>query len=414
MPDDAVDLTVVIPMYNEQAVLPLLVERLRPVADAWGVTYEILCVDDGSSDATPVLLQRLVRQWEQVRVVRLRANAGHQAAISAGLALARGAWVVTIDADLQDPPEVIGEMLAVAQGQAVDVVYGVREDRSTDTVFKRVTAGLFYRSIRALSDVDAEVGAGDFRLMSRATVDAVNALPEHNRVLRLVVPALGFPSGSVGYARAARAAGDSKYPLAKMIRLSIDGLTGFSLAPLRLATWMGLVGGLAALGVLVYAFGAMLLGNTLPGWTSTVVIVAAVGAVQLLALGILGEYVGRTYTALQGRPTYFVAHDSLGSSLGSSAGGEASGRGAPARAAGVGGTGVPGGGHPGGGHPAQTQPGDGPPAQGLPGDGLPATGLPRHGPPAQGAPAASRPVEAARHAAPKSQQQPERGSQTRI
>ena len=127
-------------MYNEEDVLPLLVERLRPVADAWGVSYEILCVDDGSTDSTPVLLQRLTREWPQVRVVRLRANAGHQAAISAGLARARGRWVVTIDADLQDPPEVIGEMLAVARGQDVDVVYGVREDRSTDTVFKRVSA----------------------------------------------------------------------------------------------------------------------------------------------------------------------------------------------------------------------------------------------------------------------------------
>ena len=315
MPDAAVDLTVVVPMYDEQEVLPLFVERLRPVADAWGVTYEVLCVDDGSHDATPVLLQRLTREWEQVRVVRLRANAGHQAAISAGLARARGDWVVTIDADLQDPPEVIGEMLAVARGQDVDVVYGVREDRSTDTAFKRVSARLFYRSIRALSDVDAHVDAGDFRLMSRATVDAVNALPEHNRVLRLVVPALGFPSASVGYARAARAAGDSKYPLVKMIRLSVDGVTGFSTAPLRFATWTGLLGGVAALGVLVYALVAMLLGNTLPGWTSTVVIVAAVGAVQLLALGILGEYVGRTYTALQGRPAYFVAHDSIDASV---------------------------------------------------------------------------------------------------
>ncbi len=308
---NVVDLSVVIPVYNEEEVLPLLVERLRPVADAWGVTYEVLCVDDGSSDATPVLLQRVRREWPQLRVVRLRANAGHQAAISAGLERARGRWVVTIDADLQDPPEVIGEMLAVARGQAVDVVYGVRVDRSTDTAFKRVTARLFYRSIRALADVDARVDAGDFRLMSRATVDAVNALPEHGRVLRLVVPALGFPSASVGYTRAPRAAGSSKYPLGKMIRLSVDGVTGFSIAPLRFATWLGLVGGVAALGVLVYAVVAMLLGNTLPGWTSTVVIVAAVGAVQLLALGILGEYVGRTYVALQARPAYFVAHDSL-------------------------------------------------------------------------------------------------------
>ncbi len=306
-----VDLSVVIPIFDEEAVLPLLVERLRPVADAWGVTYEILCVDDGSADATPVLLQRLRREWPEVRVVRLRANAGHQAAISAGLARARGQWVVTIDADLQDPPEVIGEMLAVARGQGVDVVYGVRSDRSADTAFKRMSARAFYRSIRALSDVDARVDAGDFRLMSRATVEAVNALPEHGRVLRLVVPALGFPSASVGYTREARAAGQSKYPLGKMIRLSVDGITGFSIAPLRFATWLGLLGGLAALGVLVYALVALLLGNTLPGWTSTVVIVAAVGAVQLLALGILGEYVGRTYVALQARPSYFVAHDSL-------------------------------------------------------------------------------------------------------
>ncbi len=311
MPPVPVDLSVVVPMFDEEAVLPLLVERLRPVADGWGVTYEILCVDDGSTDLTPVLLQRVRREWPQVRVVRLRANAGHQAAISAGLARARGRWVVTIDADLQDPPEVIGEMLAVARGQGVDVVYGVRSDRSTDTAFKRLSARAFYRSIRALSDVDARVDAGDFRLMSRATVDAVNALPEHGRVLRLVVPALGFPSASLGYTRAARAAGDSKYPLGKMIRLSVDGVTGFSIAPLRFATWLGLVGGVAALGVLVYALVAMLLGNTLPGWTSTVVIVAAVGAVQLLALGILGEYVGRTYAALQARPSYFVAHDSL-------------------------------------------------------------------------------------------------------
>jgi polyisoprenyl-phosphate glycosyltransferase len=307
----AVDVSVVVPVYDEAEVLPLFAERLRPLAEGWGTTYEVLCVDDGSTDATPVLLQRLRRAWPQLRVVRLRVNAGHQAAISAGLARARGRWVVTIDADLQDPPEAIGEMLALARSQSVDVVYGVRADRSTDSAFKRTTARAFYRSIRALSDVDAHVDAGDFRLMSRATVDAVNALPENDRVLRLVVPALGFPSASVRYRRAPRAAGESKYPLGKMLRLSIDGVTGFSIAPLRFATWLGLLGGVAALGVLVFAVVAMLLGNTLPGWTSTVVIVSGVGAVQLLALGILGEYVGRTYAALQARPAYFVAHDSL-------------------------------------------------------------------------------------------------------
>ncbi|HYN28507.1 MAG TPA: glycosyltransferase [Dermatophilaceae bacterium] len=311
MPQGRVGLSLVLPMYNEEAVLPLLVRRLRPVADGLGVTYEVLCVDDGSTDSTPVLLQRLRRTWPQVRVVRLRANAGHQAAISAGLARSRGDHVVTLDADLQDPPEVVGRMLEVARREGVDVVYGVREDRSTDSAFKRLTAKAFYRGIRTISTVDAPADAGDFRLMSRATVDAVNALPEHDRVLRFVVPALGFPSASVGYRRESRAAGSSKYPLAKMLRLSVDSVTGFSLAPLRFATWLGLLGGLAAVGVLLYAVVSQLLGRTLPGWTSTVVIVAAMGAVQLLALGILGEYVGRMYAALQARPAYFVAHDSL-------------------------------------------------------------------------------------------------------
>lgn len=306
-----VALSVVIPMFNEEEVLPALIDRLRPLADGWDRSYEVIAVDDGSTDATPVLLQRFRRMWPELRVIRLRANAGHQAAISAGLASARGAYVVTLDADLQDPPEVIAAMLEVAESQGVDVVYGVRADRSSDSWFKRTTAHLFYKGITALADTHAPAHAGDFRMMSRATVDAVNALPEHGRVLRFVVPALNFPSASVDYTRAERAAGSSKYPLRKMIKLSLDSVTGFSIAPLRFATWIGIVGGLAALGVLAYALTSQLLGRTVPGWTSTVVIVAATGAVQLLALGILGEYVGRMYAAQQARPTYFVAYDSL-------------------------------------------------------------------------------------------------------
>ncbi len=304
------ELSVVIPMYDEADVLPLLVERLRPALDGTGATYEVLAVDDGSRDQTPVLLQRLRGEWPQLRVVRLRANAGHQAAISAGMALAAGDWVATLDADLQDPPEVIARMLQRARTEAVDVVYGVRTDRGTDSAFKRATARVFYRVMRAASGTDLPADAGDFRLMSRATVDAVNALPESHRVLRLVVPSLGFPSTEVGYRRAARAAGSSKYALTRMMRLSVDSLTGFSRAPLRLATWFGLGGGLVALLFLGYALGARILGATVAGWTSTVVIVSSVGAVQLLCLGVLGEYVGRIYSTLQGRPTYYVAHDS--------------------------------------------------------------------------------------------------------
>ena len=310
------ELSVVIPMYNEEDVLPLLVDRLRPLLEGLGTAYEVIAVDDGSTDLTAPLLQRLHREWHEFRVVRLRANAGHQAAISAGLVSALGDYVVTIDADLQDPPEVIVEMLAKAKGEGVDVVYGVRNDRSTDSVFKRVTARGFYAMIRTISGTSAQSDAGDFRLMSRATVDAVNELPEHNRVLRFIVPALGFPSDAVDYRREERAAGTSKYPLLKMLKLSVDSVTGFSMAPLRLATLLGLGGGALALLLGVFALVERTRGAVIPGWTSTVVIVAAVGAAQLLCLGLLGEYIGRMYTQMQGRPTYFIAYDSLTASVG--------------------------------------------------------------------------------------------------
>ncbi len=306
----AVDLTVVIPVYNEQEVLPLLAERLRPVLDGLDTTYEVLCVDDGSDDLTPALLQRMSREWGQLRIVRLRANAGHQAAISAGLALARGDYVVTIDADLQDPPELIADMVDIARAENADVVYGVRSDRSTDSVFKRTTARLFYTVIRRISGTVAHSNAGDFRLMSRATVDAINSLPDHNRVLRFVVPALEFPSASVKYRRDERAAGTSKYPFLKMLRLSVDSVTGFSLVPLRLATYLGLGGAALTLLASIALIIASRNGTVIPGWTSTVLVVAGVGALQLMCLGILGEYVGRMYTQLQGRPAYFVAFDS--------------------------------------------------------------------------------------------------------
>ncbi|MDQ1286824.1 MAG: polyisoprenyl-phosphate glycosyltransferase [Actinomycetota bacterium] len=305
-------LSVVVPLYDEEAVLPLFAERVRPVLDALGESYEVVAVDDGSKDSTPVLLLKEHRSWPQLRVIRLRSNSGHQAALSAGLSRARGRWIATLDADLQDPPEMIPEMLAVAQESEVDVVYGVRADRSTDTLFKRWTARVYYRMMRRLMAADIAVDAGDFRLMSRATVDAINSLPDHRQVLRLVVPALGFPSAEVPYRREARAAGTTKYPLSRMVRLTVDSFTGFSTAPLRLATWFGLGGaGLTAL-LLAYALIAWISGDTIAGWASTFVAVAAVGTVQLLCVGLLGEYVGRLYTQMQGRPSYFIAHDSLG------------------------------------------------------------------------------------------------------
>src|SRR6476620_8313844 len=305
------ELSVVIPMYNEEEVLPLLVGRLRPLLDAMDTTYEVVAVDDGSKDLTAALLQRYHREWPALRVVRLRANAGHQAAISAGLVSALGDYVVTLDADLQDPPEIIPRMLTAAKDDGVDVVYGVRNDRSTDTWFKRVSARAFYRFIGLMSQTSAHADAGDYRLMSRATVDAINSLPEHNRVLRFIVPALNFPSDTVHYKREERAAGDSKYPLLKMVKLSLDSLTGFSTAPLRLATFAGFGGAVLAVLLVLYTFISRSQGHTVAGWTSTVAIVAGVGAVQLVCVGILGEYIGRMYAHMQGRPTYFIAYDSM-------------------------------------------------------------------------------------------------------
>jgi polyisoprenyl-phosphate glycosyltransferase len=304
-------LSVVVPAYDEAEALPRFVERLRPVLDGLGETYEVLVVDDGSADATPVVLTRYQREWPQLRVVRLRANSGHQAALSAGFARALGDWLVSLDADLQDPPETIPAMLAAARGQRVDVVYGRRVDRSTDSAFKRFSAKMFYRVVgRMAGRRPGQSYDGDFRLVSRAVIDAVNPLPEHSKVLRLVIPALGFPSTDVGYRREARVAGRSKYPLGRMIRLSLDAITGFSVAPLRLATWFGLLGGLLAALLTAYAVIVYLVGSTVPGWTSTFVAVMGVGSVQLLCVGILGEYVGRMYTQAQGRPTYFIAWDS--------------------------------------------------------------------------------------------------------
>ena len=303
-------LSVVVPMFNEEAVLPLLAVRLRGVLDGLGEAYEVVAVDDGSTDATPAALAALRVGWPELRVLRLRRNSGHQAALHAGLLRARGAYVASIDADLQDPPEVIVELLRRARADDLDVVYAVRADRSRDTRFKRWTAGGFYRLVRRLVGEQVPAQAGDFRLLSRAVVEALRELPERNPVLRLVVPWLGFPSGEVTYERQERAAGRTKYPLSRMAGLAAESVTSFSAAPLRVATWLGLVG-VAVCGVLVVvAVLAWFAGATVSGWPSLYVAILFLGAVQLLCLGLLGEYVARIYTAVQGRPAYQVAGDS--------------------------------------------------------------------------------------------------------
>jgi dolichol-phosphate mannosyltransferase len=311
MRDTELELSVVVPMYDEEEVLPLFFERMRPLLDGLDLHYEVLVVDDGSRDATASLLIAAAVDWPELRLIRLLRNSGHQAALSAGFRRARGKYLVTIDADLQDPPEVIAGLLAAVRTAEVDVVYGVRSDRSSDSWAKRTTARLYYRLMGRLVGKDMPFDAGDFRLVSRRVVDAVNGLPEDGRVFRLVIPWLGFPSTEVKYVRAERAAGTTKYSLTKMIRLAFDSVTAFSAAPLRLATWLGLLGGLLSGLFVIGALVIKLSGQSIPGWTSTVLAVSVIGAIQLLCLGLLGEYVARLFQSSQKRPQFLVGYDSL-------------------------------------------------------------------------------------------------------
>ncbi len=302
-------LTVVMPVFNEEEVLPLTASRLRATLTGMGFPYEVLVVDDGSRDGTPAVLSRLRAEWPELRIVTLRRNSGHQAAITAGIDLAAGAWVSTIDADLQDPPELIAVMFERAHAEMSDVVYAVRDDRRTDTPFKRWTAGAYYKLMRSAAGPDIAANAGDFRLMSRAVVNDLRALRERHRVYRLLVPWLGYHSSTVTYRREVRAAGVSKYPLHKMVRLGLDSVTSFSAAPLRVATWLGLYGAVLCTLLIVAAVAAQLTGSTVPGWASVTVAVLFVGAVQLISVGLLGEYIGRLYAETQHRPLYFVGSD---------------------------------------------------------------------------------------------------------
>jgi glycosyltransferase involved in cell wall biosynthesis len=303
-------LSVVVPMYNEEAVIPFFVERLRPVLDGLDVSYEVVAVDDGSRDATATMLVEQGRNWPELRLIKLRRNSGHQAALTAGLQRAQGDWVVSIDADLQDPPETIAEMLRLAREQGLDVVYGVRSDRSTDTFFKRQTAGVYYKLMRGIVGGDMPSQAGDFRLLSREAVNVITRLPERTPVYRLLVPSLGFASGTVSYVREKRAAGETKYPLRKMVALAWDSAANFSAAPLRLATWLGVVGFVACLALMVFGVVVWANGTVIPGWTSLFIAVLLLASVQLICLGLLGEYVSRIYKTVQNRPTFHIGFDS--------------------------------------------------------------------------------------------------------
>jgi glycosyltransferase involved in cell wall biosynthesis len=299
--------SVVVPCYNEDEGIRETHRRLTAMLSALpGYGYEIVYVDDGSRDRTPVVLRDLQAYDHRVRVVHLSRNFGHQFAVSAGLAHAAGDAVVIMDADLQDPPEVVPAMLDRWR-EGYEVVYGVRADRAGETRFKLWTARLFYRLIRRMSDTDIPLDTGDFRLLDRRVVDAVVAMPERDRFLRGMVSWVGYRQIGVPYHRAPRFAGSTKYPLAKMARFALDGLLSFSIKPLRLSTYLGFFSAGLALVVILYALAVRLFTRDwVTGWTALIIAILFFGGAQLISLGIIGEYVGRLYGEAKRRPLFLV------------------------------------------------------------------------------------------------------------
>ncbi len=300
-------LSVVIPCFNEDPVVARTIDRLVAVVSGldW-IRCELIFIDDGSVDDTLAVLSDRQAADERIRVIALSRNFGHQVAVTAGLEHASGDAVVVIDADLQDPPEVIIEMLEQWRDGA-DVVYGVRSDRAGESAFKLWTARGFYRLINRLSDVPIPLDTGDFRLMDRRVVNALTSMPERDRFLRGMVAWVGYRQQPLRYQRDPRLAGESKYPLRKMVRFAVDGVLSFSLTPLRLATWLGFTAAGFALALIVYTMLVRLFTQSwVAGWAMLMIAVLFVGGVQLVSLGIIGEYVGRVYGEVKRRPLYFV------------------------------------------------------------------------------------------------------------
>ena len=300
-------LSLVLPIYNEEEVIPELHMRLQEFLKELGLETEVVFVNDGSRDRSMELLRGVAAGEPRYRILSFARNFGHQSAITAGIDYARGKAVVVLDADLQDPPSVILEMVAKWR-EGFDVVYGKRRSREGESFFKLLTARWFYRLFAAMIPIEVPLDTGDFRLMSRRVVVALRELRETHRFVRGMVAWVGFKQTAVLYDRPGRFAGETKYPLRKMLRFAIDGITSFSVLPLRFATYLGMVISLASVGVAIYAVLAKYVFQvTVKGWTAEVVLVSLLAAVQLLMIGILGEYIGRIYEEVKRRPLYVVS-----------------------------------------------------------------------------------------------------------
>jgi dolichol-phosphate mannosyltransferase len=297
--------SVVVPIYNEEANLPVLVDRLGRALASCGADYEVIFVDDGSRDRSRELLREFSTHDSRLKLVGLSRNFGHQVAISCGIDFTSGDAVVVMDGDLQDPPEVLPDLIARWR-EGYDVVFAVRQKRK-ESVFKRAAYKAFYWLLRRVSYLDIPLDSGDFSLMDRRVVDVLKRMPERNRFVRGLRTWVGLRQTGLEYARAARHAGHSKYTFTKLVRLAFDGLVSYSFVPLRFVSNLGLVVSLSALAYMGYLLLARLLDDqVIQGWTSTVVIVLFLGGIQLLSLGIIGEYVGRVFDEVKQRPHYVV------------------------------------------------------------------------------------------------------------
>ena len=301
--------TIIIPIYNEEETLPTLKERLLDVVSTIDMQFEIILVDDGSRDLSATMIKEIVAVDGRFKSILLSRNFGHQIAITAGLDYAQGSCAVIMDADLQDPPEAIKDMVKLWR-QGFDVVYGVRRTRAGETLFKKVTAKIFYRLIKKLVTFDIPTDAGDFRLLDRKVIDAFTRLREKNRYVRGLFSWIGFRHTPLLYDRAARFAGETKYPFSKMFKLAIDGVLSFSNQPLRFALKLGSI---MAISSLVGGFVALVLkisgGFVVRGWTSSIMFMAFTSGIQLTVLGVIGEYIARINDEVKGRPLYFVREE---------------------------------------------------------------------------------------------------------
>jgi len=299
-------ISVVVPVFNEREVIDAFYERATAALEAIGrVDHELLFVDDGSTDGSYERLVELANLDPRVRIVKFSRNFGHQIAITAGIDHAKGDAVAVIDADLQDPPEVIADFVEKWE-EGYDVVYGVRSDREGESQAKLLTARLFYRILRRFTSIEIPVDVGDFRLMSARATTQFRELREKDRFVRGLVSWMGFRQIGVEYARQSRVAGETKYPYRKMVKFALDGITSFSNVPLKLATWLGYFASLLAFIYLVTVFVQKALGHTVQGWATIMVALLFMGGVQLVSLGIIGEYIGRIFNEIKPRPMYVV------------------------------------------------------------------------------------------------------------